>query len=392
MSSPAADDLPKPSNFLRQIIERDLAQGSYAGRRFAGSPGDAAHHAGAPPDPARIRTRFPPEPNGYLHIGHAKSITLNFGLAADYGGVCHMRFDDTNPEKEEQEYVDAILDAVHWLGFDWHANGVEPPLLRQRLLRLHVPRRRGADRGRPRLRRRAERRARCARTAATSARPAPTARSATARRPRTWRAFARCATAGTPTARWCCARRSTWPRPNINLRDPAHLPHQARRRTTTPATRWCIYPMYTYAHPIEDALENITHSICTLEFEDQRPFYDWLLDTLVHARPARPAAAAPVRVRAPERDLRDHQQAQAEAAGRREASSTAGTTRACRPSSACAGAATRPRRIRLMCERAGTSKAGGWTDYASLDIALRDDLEGQGAARDGGARPAEARS
>ena len=95
------------------------------GRRFAGSPGDAAHHAAAAVDPARIRTRFPPEPNGYLHIGHAKSITLNFGLAAEYGGVCHLRFDDTNPEKEEQEYVDSILDAVRWLGFGWTANGVD---------------------------------------------------------------------------------------------------------------------------------------------------------------------------------------------------------------------------------------------------------------------------
>ena len=113
----------KSSNFLRQIVERDLAQGTYAGRRFAGTPGDAAHHAAGDADPAKIRTRFPPEPNGYLHIGHAKSICLNFGLANEYGGVCHMRFDDTNPEKEEQEYVDSILDAIQWLGFDWQAFG-----------------------------------------------------------------------------------------------------------------------------------------------------------------------------------------------------------------------------------------------------------------------------
>ena len=120
MSHPKEAAAPA-SNFLRQIIERDLEAGTYASRTFAGTPGDAAHHAGAPPDPARIRTRFPPEPNGYLHIGHAKSITLNFGLAQEYGGICHLRFDDTNPEKEEQEYVDAIVDAVHWLGFEWHA-------------------------------------------------------------------------------------------------------------------------------------------------------------------------------------------------------------------------------------------------------------------------------
>ena len=121
----APKDEPKAGNFLRAIIERDLETGTYAGRRFAGTPGDAAHHAAGPLDAARIRTRFPPEPNGYLHIGHAKSICLNFGLAQDYGGVCHLRFDDTNPEKEEQEYVDAILDAVRWLGFDWKAGGVE---------------------------------------------------------------------------------------------------------------------------------------------------------------------------------------------------------------------------------------------------------------------------
>ncbi|MDE2160891.1 MAG: glutamine--tRNA ligase, partial [Burkholderiales bacterium] len=102
---------PKPSNFLRGIIERDLETGAHAGRRFGGTPGDAAHHRAGPPDPARIRTRFPPEPNGYLHVGHAKSICLNFGLAQDYGGVCHLRFDDTNPEKEEQEFVDAIIEA-----------------------------------------------------------------------------------------------------------------------------------------------------------------------------------------------------------------------------------------------------------------------------------------
>src|SRR3954468_4807986 len=116
-------DTPKASNFLRQIVEHDLAEGRDADRRFGGSPGDAAPHAAGGPDPARIRTRFPPEPNGYLHIGHAKSITLNFGLAAEDGGVCHMRFDDTNPETEEQEYVDSILDAVKWLGYDWNANG-----------------------------------------------------------------------------------------------------------------------------------------------------------------------------------------------------------------------------------------------------------------------------
>src|SRR5688572_26588753 len=110
---------PAASNFLRSIVEDDLAKGRYAARTWGGKPGPAATHTGAPPDPWPVRTRFPPEPNGYLHFGHAKSICLNFGLARDYGGVCHMRFDDTNPAREEQEYVDSILAAVRWLGFDW---------------------------------------------------------------------------------------------------------------------------------------------------------------------------------------------------------------------------------------------------------------------------------
>src|SRR5437016_7101728 len=109
------------ANFIRNIVDADLASGRFARRRWNGRPGDGTFQWQGEPDPARIRTRFPPEPNGYLHVGHAKSICLNFGLARDYGGVCHMRFDDTNPEKEEQEYVDGILDAVKWLGWSWEA-------------------------------------------------------------------------------------------------------------------------------------------------------------------------------------------------------------------------------------------------------------------------------
>src|SRR5213592_2523197 len=110
------------SNFIRQIIEADLMAGKYARRRWNGKPGSALSVEQAPPDPAKIRTRFPPEPNGYLHFGHAKSICLNFGLAQHYGGACNLRFDDTNPTKEEQEYVDSIRDTVKWLGFEWAAN------------------------------------------------------------------------------------------------------------------------------------------------------------------------------------------------------------------------------------------------------------------------------
>ena len=108
------------TNFIRNIIEGDLASGKHAARRWSGRPGPATQQLAGALDPATIRTRFPPEPNGYLHFGHAKSICLNFGLAQDYGGRCHLRFDDTNPEREEQEYVDSIIDSVRWLGFSWH--------------------------------------------------------------------------------------------------------------------------------------------------------------------------------------------------------------------------------------------------------------------------------
>ena len=110
-------------NFIRNIIDADLSAGKHATRKWSGQPGPAAQQFAGVPDPAKIRTRFPPEPNGYLHFGHAKSICLNFGLARDYGGHCHLRFDDTNPEKEEQEYVDSIIDAVKWLGFSWEGDG-----------------------------------------------------------------------------------------------------------------------------------------------------------------------------------------------------------------------------------------------------------------------------
>ena len=118
-SAAAAPDATAVSNFIRQAVDADLASRKLDGRRWAGRPGVAAVQREGQADPARIRTRFPPEPNGYLHIGHAKSICLNFELAADYAGRCHLRFDDTNPEKENQEYVDAIIDSVRWLGFDW---------------------------------------------------------------------------------------------------------------------------------------------------------------------------------------------------------------------------------------------------------------------------------
>src|SRR5664279_4454610 len=274
------------SNFLRHIVERDLADGTYATRRFAGTPGDAAHHASAPRDAARIRTRFPPEPNGYLHIGHAKSICLNFGLAEDYGGICHLRFDDTNPEKEEQEYVDAIVDAVRWLGFDWHAPEPARPgeattshlyfasdyfdfMYRAAEALVEAGKayvdEQSAD----------EMRALRGDFAAPGRNSPYRDRHPVENLVRLREMKAGLLADGAAVLRAKIDMAS----PNINLRDPAlYRIKRATHHNTGDA--WCIYPMYTYAHPIEDALENITHSICTLEFEDQRPFYAWLLDTL----------------------------------------------------------------------------------------------------------------
>ena len=189
-----------------------------------------------------------------------------------------MRFDDTNPEKEEQEYVDGILDAVQWLGYGWRANGADHLYYASNYFDFMY---RAAEAlieaGHAYVDEQSADEMRANRGDFNT--PGTAARSATARPSRTWRVFARCAPAGIPTARWCCAPRSTC-RARTSTCATRRSTASSTPSTTTPATRWCIYPMYTYAHPIEDALENITHSICTLEFEDQRPFYDWLLDTL----------------------------------------------------------------------------------------------------------------
>jgi glutaminyl-tRNA synthetase len=380
MTAPA-DNASKPSsNFLRQIVERDLADGRYAQRRFAGTPGDAAHHAAGPVDMAKIRTRFPPEPNGYLHIGHAKSITLNFGLAAEYGGVCHLRFDDTNPEKEEQEYVDAILDAVRWLGFDWHAefNGVRTSHLYYASDYFDFMYRAAEALIGAGLAYVDEQSADEIRHNRGDFGHAGTDSPFRTRTPDENLARFRAMRAGElPDGAAVLRAKLDMASPNINLRDPAlyRIKHAEHHNT---GNAWCIYPMYAYAHPIEDALEGITHSICTLEFEDQRPWYDWLLDTLcslgllAQPRPhqyefARLNVSYVITSKRKLKQLVDEgivdgwdDPRMPTIAGLRRRGYT-------------------PEAIRLLCERAGTSKAGGWTDYASLDAALREDLEDKAA-------------
>ncbi|MBI2734024.1 MAG: glutamine--tRNA ligase/YqeY domain fusion protein [Aquabacterium sp.] len=377
MNAPTDDNTPaKPSNFLRGIIDRDLEQGTYASRRWGGSPGDAAHHEQGQPDPAKIRTRFPPEPNGYLHVGHAKSICLNFGLARDYGGVCHMRFDDTNPEKEEQEYVDAILDAIKWLGFGWDSNfngqaqshlyyasnyfdhmyRAAEYLIEAGLAYVdeQTPEEMRANRG----------------DFSTPGKDSPF-RSRTPQENLV--RFREMRDGKHPDGSMVLRAKIDMAAPNINMRDPAI--YRIRRATHhNTGDKWCIYPMYTFAHPIEDALEQITHSICTLEFEDQRPFYDWLVDRLAEGgllkQPtprqyefARLNLTYVITSKRKLKQLVDEKVVEGwddprmpTIVGLRRRGYT-------------------PEAIQLFCERIGVSKADSWIDYSTLDIALRDDLE-----------------
>ena len=370
----------KLSHFLRQIIEKDLAQGTYAHRRFAGTPGGQAHHVNAALDHAKIRTRFPPEPNGFLHVGHAKSICLNFGLAQEYGGVCHLRFDDTNPEKEEQVYVDAIIEAVRWLGFGWesevHGERVEHLYYasnyfdfmyqaaevlieadlayvdeqRSEIMRLHRGDFNTPGKNSP-FRERSP--------------------SENLVRFRQMRAGDLADGAAVLRAKIDMAH------PNINLRDPTI--YRIRRATHHhTGDTWCIYPMYTFAHPIEDALENITHSICTLEFEDQRPFYDWLLGHL--CRLGLLQAPPPHQYEFARLNLTYVVTSKRKLKNLVDAGHVEGWDDPRMPT--LAGLRRRgftPESLRLFAERIGVSKADSWIDYSTLEIALRDDLDPKAA-------------
>ncbi|MEY4711407.1 MAG: hypothetical protein RIS88_857 [Pseudomonadota bacterium] len=366
----------KTSNFLRQIIDRDLAQGTYAQRRWAGQPADAATHQAGAPDPARIRTRFPPEPNGYLHVGHAKSICLNFGLARDYGGVCHLRFDDTNPEKEDQEYVDGILDAVRWLGFSWDAHGTShlyqasdyfgfmyraaEYLIEAGLAYVdeQTPEQMRAHRGD------------FAKPGIDSPFRSRTPQDNLAR-------FHQMRGGQLPDGAAVLRARIDMASPNLNMRDPAlyRIKHAEHHHT---GSTWCIYPMYTFAHPIEDALENITHSICTLEFEDQRPFYDWLLDRLregglINTPQPRQHEFARLNLTYVVTSKRKLKQLVDE-------KHVSGWDDPRMPT--IVGLRRRgytPESLQLFAERIGVTKAQGWIDLSTLEIALRDDLDPRAA-------------
>jgi glutaminyl-tRNA synthetase len=371
-ASPATPEEHKVSNFLRQIIEADLDKGTYASRRWAGSPGDAAHHAKGAPDPAKIRTRFPPEPNGYLHVGHAKSICINFGLAQEYGGVCHLRFDDTNPEKEDTEYVNAIIDAVKWLGFSWSQAGNDAPYqasdyfdfmyrAAEHLIEAgHAyvdeqtadeMRNNRGDFGKPGV---------------NSPFRSRTVAENLAR-------FREMKDGQLADGAAVLRAKIDMASPNINMRDPAI--YRIRRATHHhTGDKWCIYPMYTFAHPIEDALEQITHSICTLEFEDQRPFYDWLMERLCEGGLL--AAPAPKQYEFARLNLTYVITSKRKLAQLVNEGKVSGWDDPRMPT--IVGLRRRgytPESLQLFADRIGVTKSDSWIDYSTLEGCLRETLE-----------------
>ncbi|HLI84987.1 MAG TPA: glutamine--tRNA ligase/YqeY domain fusion protein [Bryobacteraceae bacterium] len=241
------------SNFIRDIIIEDLKTGKYQGR---------------------VHTRFPPEPNGYLHIGHAKSICLNFGLAREFGGKCNLRFDDTNPEKEETEYVESIMDTIRWLGFDWedrlyYASDYFEQLYEWAVELIKKGKAYVCDLSAEEVRQ----------YRGTLTEPGKESPYRNRSVEENLDLFERMRKGEFPDGARTLRSKIDMASPNLNMRDPVmyRILHAEHHRT---GNKWCIYPMYDFTHGQSDSIERITHSICTLEFEDHRPLYDWYIEQL----------------------------------------------------------------------------------------------------------------
>ena len=380
--SPRKQHEASHSNFIRQIIEADLMAGKYARRRWNGKPGSALSVETAPPDPAKIRTRFPPEPNGYLHYGHAKSIYLNFGLARDYGGACHLRFDDTNPAKEETEYVDSIRDAVKWLGFSWddpggnrneyYASDYFEYLYQfaEELLR----------RGHAYVDSLSAEQMRALRGTLTE----PGKNSPYRERPleENLRLFREMRLGKFADGEHVLRAKIDMASPNINLRDPAmyRIRHASHHRT---GDHWCIYPTYDWAHGVSDALENITHSLCTLEFEDHRPLYEWFNERLAEdwtgydgvKRPGLLQRPLPQQIEFARLNLSYVVLSKRKLVQLVEGKHVEGWDDPRMPT--LVGARRRgftPEGFRLFAERIGVAKADSWIDFSILEDCMREHL------------------
>jgi glutaminyl-tRNA synthetase len=242
-----------PADFIRSAIQEDIRNGRFGGR---------------------VHTRFPPEPNGYLHIGHAKSICLNFGIAQEFGGKCNLRFDDTNPSKEEQEYVDSIMADVRWLGFDWEDRLYYASDYFEQLYQWAI---KLIQKGKAYVDDLTADEIRAYRGTLTEpGRESPYRNRSIAEN---LDLFLRMAKGEFPEGSRVLRARIDMASGNLNMRDPVlyRILFQSHHRT---GDKWCAHPMYDFAHGQSDAIERITHSICTLEFEDHRPLYDWFLDEL----------------------------------------------------------------------------------------------------------------
>ena len=337
----ADSDIAKVSNFIRDIINNDIASGKNGGK---------------------VITRFPPEPNGYLHIGHAKSICLNFGLARDYGGICNLRFDDTNPAKEEQEYIDSIREDVKWLGFNWEPNlfyasdyfdkmyAWAEELIEKGLAYVD-------DSSAEEIRK----------LRGTLTKPGKESPYRNRTPEENLDLFRRMRDGEFPDGSRTLRAKIDMSSGNLNMRDPV-MYRIVREEHPRQGDKWCIYPMYDWAHGLEDSIEGITHSICTLEFEDHRPLYDWFLDNLPELYHPRQIEFARLNlnytVMSKRRLLQLVKENHVAGWDDPRMPTVSGMRRRGFTSAA----------IRNFCDRIGVAKVNSTIDYALLEHCLREDL------------------
>lgn len=331
------------SNFIYNIIDEDRKSGKH---------------------PEGVHTRFPPEPNGYLHIGHAKSICLNFGTAEKYAGLCNLRFDDTNPTKEDTEYVDSIQEDIRWLGFSW---GDRRYYASDYFEKLYEYARTLIEKGLAYVDDLTAEEIRAYRGTLTEPGKESPCRSRSVEE--NLDIFARMKAGEFPDGSHVLRAKIDMASPNITMRDPViyRIAHAVHHRT---GDAWCIYPMYDFAHPLSDAIEKITHSLCTLEFEDHRPFYDWLLEALGFDKNTRPRQIEFARLNVTNMITSKRKLRQLVEEGH-----VRGWDDPRMPTiSGLRRRGYTPAAIRDFCERIGVAKSNSTVDVAMLEHCVREDL------------------
>ena len=366
MGNDSSNNAPAaPSNFLRAIVDADTASSKYAGR--VDKQGKAL---------PTVITRFPPEPNGYLHIGHAKSICLNFGIVRDYDGRCHLRFDDTNPTKEDQEYVDTIIDSVQWLGFSWQdQTNTHQYFASDYFDQLYEMAEWLITAGHAYVDSQSAEEMAANRGSFSE----PGRNSPFRERPATESLdlLRRMKAGEFADGQHILRAKIDMASPNMNMRDPAiyRIRHAHHHRT---GDKWCIYPMYDYAHPISDAIENVTHSLCTLEFQDHRPFYDWILERLAEGGFFK--QPLPQQYEFARLNLTYAITSKRKLLQLVEEKIVDGWDDPRMPT--IVGIRRRgftPESLQLFAERIGVAKSDSWIDMSTLEGALRDDLDDKAA-------------